>query len=1231
MTDGKDVRNWSTVSDIHSIRQFGTALTQLRERAGLSVRQVAQKIGVPRTTVGDYFAGRSAPTAATSWVLRDILALCGVTDASELDAWERALIRVRRAPGPAPADSPHPYRGLAPYQTDDAVWFHGRARLVAELLAQARKHRDLPLFVLGQSGAGKSSLLRAGLVPVLRDDGWQTALVTPGPRPMRLPARTAPRLIVVVDQFEEFLTAAHPQAGFVDELFAVAEEPHVAVVCGMRADFYDRAIDHPKLATALRRETVVVGAMTPDELRAAIVRPAEQARVDIEDGLVELLVREFRPADSAGGGALPLLSHVLHATWEAGNRRRMTIDGYLSTGGIARAVGQSADTVYLDLPPHEQRLARSLLLRLVHVGDGVADTRRRIASTDLPPEFTGVLHRFVAERLITIDADTVSISHEALVHAWLRLHEWLDADRDALRAHRRLQNAALAWTESHRDPSGLQRGTLLATAEELAGTLELTEVEREFVAAGVAERRREERDRRGQVRRLRRWVTALIVAVLVAAGLVAVVVQLRADAVADRNVAVSRQTALRADTLRSSDPALASQVALAAYRIAPTPEARASLLESGHTPMVSRARGSDGTVAIALTPDGSLLATAGVDGTARLWRVGDRRRLTPIGEPFLATSGSVFGAAIHPSGHVLALTGANRGLTLWDTSDPHRPVRLPAPAPALTGTGYATAFSPNGRLLAVAGQDGLRLWQVDLAGRIRSLLLTAALGGDGKAVAFSADGALLAAGGLGDTVRLWRLTGSSPTAGPTHTLPSTVNGLAFHPDGRTLAVAGNDRAVHVVDTVDGTTTTSLTGLGGPAYSVHYSDDGLRLAAGVSDNNTLVWRLPGELGPQVLRHPGPVTATAFLPGTHALVTASADGHARLWSLPGGELTGHPGPISTVAFGPHDQTLAVSASSAGEGPGTVAWTGISATPEPAGTAVTDPDLSGASALSHDGTLLATGNVDGTTRLWRPSGHTRPATLLSTLTGPTDLIQSVAITPDATLLATGGDDHRVRLWDIRTPTAPHLLTTLTEPTNIVMTVAFSPDGELLAAASVDNNAYLWNVRHPASPRPARRIAGHTNYAYTVAFSPDSRMLAVGSADRTVTLWRVEDPSNPLAIGAPLIGPTNYVYSVTFTADAKLLIAASTDGTLWLWNVTDPAHPTVHATLRAADSLYATAVSDDGTTLAAGDAAGTAHLWPLNPESVAKRICDDRGAPLTRDEWAQFIPDLDFRPPCG
>jgi WD40 repeat protein len=1288
MTDSTGNGRRPDPARIQDTREFGAALTVLREQAGLSVRQVAQAIGAPRTTVGDYFSGRSVPGAATSWVLPELLARCGVTEADTIESWRQALVRVRRAPGPARAGSPSPYRGLAAFQPEDSAWFHGRDELVGTVAGhiRARCTTGGMLFVIGQSGAGKSSLLRAGVIPSLAETNgniWHWRLLTPQATPLGQLARqlasgesaeelesrlrvnpesarnaaellTKPlgsthRLLVVVDQFEELFTEHVTQPdrlAFIEALSALAAQGSPAtVVLGMRSDFYDHAVRYAVLAEALQDRTVVVGPMSEEEVRAAIVRPAQRAGVELEEGLVELLLRDFRPAnDIHDSGSLPLLSHVLLATWQSSNKRRLTSAGYRATGGVAGAVEQSADAAYLSLTESQQRLARSLFLRLVQIGDGSVDTRRTVARSELPyendSELAEVVDRFVAQRLITIDADTMQMSHEALVHAWSRLRQWLDADRDGLRLHRKMRAAATSWHESGRDPGGLYRGVLLEAAEAWAAgdhDADLNEVEEAFLAASVADRARQQRERRRQVRRLRRWIAALVVAVMIATGLVVVVFELRTDAVNDRNLAVSRHTALLSATLRSTDPALAAQLALAAYRIAPTPDARSSLLDAGSGPMISRARGSNGTIATALSPDGRMLATGGADGTARLWHVNDQGRLDPAGVAFPGSAGSVFGAAINSSGRVLALAGMDRAVRLWDIADPVRPQPLPDLQPALPGTGYATAFSSDGRYLAVSGQGGLRVWAMDAAGIPRTLVLSADLNGDGKAVSFSPDSRLLAAGGLGRRVSLWRLDGAepSPLDAPVHDLPGDVNGLAFGPDGQTLAIACSDHGVYLWDVGKPAPTGGpLPGFAGPVYSVGFSTDGKWLAAGGSDSSARVWEVASRRPLPVLAHPGPVTATVYQPGSGSLLTAAADGYARLWALPGGDITGAPGPISTVSFGPDGRTLAASATTRGPD-GTVAWSDVSNLrgPVPIGQPVAPPAganrFTGASALAPDGQILAVGSTDGSSTLWDVTDRGRPVLLGKPLTGPAAPVESLAFTADGRTLAIGSDDHRVYVWDVGTPARPRLLATLTDPENIVMGVAFNADSHLLAAASVDQHTYLWDTRDPAHPRLLRKLAGHTNYAYAVAFSPDNRTLAVGSADKTVSLWDIQDPADPRQIGPALTGPTNYVYSVAFTADQRLLAASSTDGTVWTWDLTS-GQPQVFATLHAPSAVYALAISQDSQVVAGGTADGSVRLWNLNVEQAAASVCGVAGDSITEAEWRQYIPDLGYAAPC-
>jgi WD40 repeat protein len=374
---------------------------------------------------------------------------------------------------------------------------------------------------------------------------------------------------------------------------------------------------------------------------------------------------------------------------------------------------------------------------------------------------------------------------------------------------------------------------------------------------------------------------------------------------------------------------------------------------------------------------------------------------------------------------------------------------------------------------------------------------------------------------------------------------------------------------------------------------------------------------------------------YQPGTGSLLTAAADGYARLWTVPGRQIIGAPGAVSTVAFATSSRDLVVSSSTSGP-EASIAWSDISnpRRPKPLDRALAPPAgasrFTGASALSTDDRLLAVGSADGTSRLWDVTDRSRPTLLGGPLTGPTSTVETLAFTNTGHTLAVGSDDHRVFLWDTRTPTAPRHLSTLTDPTNIVMTVAFSPDGHLLAAASVDNHTYLWDTTDPARPHLLRTLAGHTNYAYAVAFSPDGHTLAIGSADKTVTLWDVRDPREPRPLGDTLTGPTNYVYSVAFTPDGHLLAAASTDGTIWTWDLTTTDRPQPFATLRAASPVYALAISPDSTTLAAGTADKSVRLWSLAPDRAIDSICSTAGDPVSPAEWRQYVPDLTYTPPC-
>jgi WD40 repeat protein len=1260
-------------NEIRTRADFARALTELREEAALTVRQIAAKIGAHRahSTVGDWFSGRGLPSLSSRDLLLQVLSACGVVDPAAVGQWLDAWHRARRRPVRRTADH-EPYRGLASYQPEDAEWFFGRQRqctqLVDRVRALAARGGGIQI-VVGASGVGKSSLLRAGLVPAVADEGDldPITVTTPGTQPLdelltRLRAIPGDRpaattAVVVLDQFEELFTDVAPEADrgrFVDELVDLTSNRGLVVVIGLRADFYAQVLRHPQLLSAVQGGQFTVGPMDRNELQAAIVEPARKAHVEVEDELVELLLQELATAATSQyeAGALPLLSHALYATWKHDDGTRLTSAGYRAVGGIRGSVAATATEVFRGLGVANQALARRVFLRLIHVAADTADTRRRAATADLSAEFADtiagfdeVLDQFVAARLLTVDTDTVQICHEALLHAWPLLRGWLDEDRATLIVGQRLAADADTWRWENRDPAVLYRGTRLAAAQAWAGDHpgEFPPVGRDFLQASQHHARRRMR----RTRLLIAALTALSVATCALAvfGLDqrSIATAERQQAVDQRNQAISRLVAGRADRLRTRDVSLAMQLSLAAYKISPTIEARSSLIDAYAAPAATRLTGFANPVqAVAFSPDYELLAAAGVDGTVRLWRIGAGTDLpSPVGPPATPAQPTIFAVAVSPDRRLLATGGSDGRVRLWNISDPTRLEPVGGPLAGPTSTVYSVAFSPDGRKLVAGGVDKkVWRWDVSAAPQITPLASLTGPGGPIQSVAVSPNGRLLAAGSADTTVRLWRL--DSPTSGSTpapvvlagHT--GRVLAVAFSPDSRMLASGSSDDTVRLWNLTDpakpAARGAAITGSTSWINSVAFSPDGATLAAGSSDKSVIVWSLATGRPVATLPHPTPVTAVAFGADGRSLATASTDAMVRLWSLPGPVLAGPTDSVFNIVFGPGADLLAT----ASKDRSVRLWNvGDPRHPAPLGPPLVSPAghpaFAGTAALRPDGHLLAIGTRTGEVQLWDIRRPAHPV-LASTLAGPTDLVETAAFSPDGRTLATGGDDARVHLWDVSDPGRARLLTTISTADAIVLSLAFHPTWKILALSSTDATAQLWDLTDPTRPRQlGAPLDGFTGYAYSVAFSRDGRTVAVGSADRTIRLWSVADPGHPSPLGTRLTGPTSYVYWVAFSPDGTSLAAASTDGSVWLWDVTDRTTPVVTATLtRPADAVYTVAFSPDGRSLAAGGADSQPRLWNTDVAQVASWICATAGAPVTAAEWHQYVPGAPYDPPC-
>lgn len=1300
MLDRARTRPRPQPAQIATREDLASALTGLREAAGLTIRDLAKQSRVPAGTVSGYFSGRHVPPASALPQVLAVLAACGVEDPHEIDDWTEAIARVRRTPGRRAADAPVPYRGLASFQVDDAAWFFGREELTSSLVALVESSAE-PVVVVGPSGSGKSSLVRAGLVPAwtLRPaDLDATGTTTCGashpsrtttggapdetgtstrgaPDPTGTPDRSAVVLtpgadpaaalrsalaelqrddtLVVVDQLEEIFTAADAgaRADFVEALRQVPAGTRVVLV--LRSDFYPQAIGVPGLVPALQTRQLVVGPMSAEELRRAVVEPAARAGVDLEPGFADVLLRDLRPratheALAHDAGTLPLLSHALLATWERGQRRRLATADYEAIGGIDGAVAQTAEDVYSGLDDAQRETTRRLFLRLVHVVDGLPVARRRVPWEELTgvPAGSGdhpagsrhaVLERFVSARLVTADDGHAELAHEALLWAWPRLHGWVEADRDGVRVRRVLAETAALWRDNGRDPGLLHRGSPLDAAREWtedgARAGELTPLEREFLDASVAAAHATARAQARHTRRLRALASGLTVLLVLAVGLGGLAYRQRQWAEDARDLAVSRELALSADRLAGSDLALARQLALAAWDVSPTDEARSSVLSLSATPMVTRLLG-DGRVlqAVDLDASGHLLAAAGASGHVVLVDVADPshpRRLTEL----TGAGGTLFAVAVSPDGSRVAAAGDESVVRVWDVRDPSH-LAAPTVLKGATSTVYSLAWSPDGSTLVGGSADGtVRIWRDGVASSLA--VGTAPV----QSVTLSRDGRLLAAGSADGSVRTWRVDDwSAPVPVATRKdAGGPVFSVAFSPDASMLAAGSKDRKIWLYDvSVGGELASHGAALSGPTSwvnAVTFSHDGRRLAAGSSDDKVWLWDVPSGEPAGQLPHPSPITGVRFSGDDSTLVSVANDGATRLWHLPPPLLVGAAASIFSIATPASGTTVAVGASD-----GVRLWeVGRDRVPialsGPLRASATGGSASAAIAITRDGRLLAAGNVDGSVSLWDVSAPRAPRRI-AVLTGPVGLVETVTFSPDGRWLVAGGDDASVWLWEVGDgSSAPtRRVGPLQSASNYVSSLAWSPTAPVLAVGSVDKTVHLWDVSEPGSPHPiGTPLTGPRSYVNVVAISPDGRVLAAGSDDRTIRLWDISDPARPRTLGQPLHGPATSVYGLTFGPTGHHLVAGTVGGEVWRWDVSDPAHPEpIGALTGPSAATYAVAVSPDGRTLFGGGAEHIVRMWSTDPAVVRDRTCAADGDGVTRDEWATYAPDVPFLPPC-
>jgi WD40 repeat protein/serine/threonine protein kinase/DNA-binding XRE family transcriptional regulator len=1143
-------------------------------------------------------------------------------------------------------DIENPYKGLRSFSEADADDFFGRETLIQQLLSRLSEGGDLSRFLalIGPSGSGKSSVVKAGLIPALRRGGllgsehWFYVDLLPGRNPFEeleaallrvavnapsgllsqlkenrglirsvnriLPNDPSVELVLVIDQFEELFTLIESEderALLLSNIVTAIldERSRVRMIITLRADFIDRPLRYVDFGELIQRRNELVLPLIPDELEQAILGPAKRVGLKVESGLVSAILRDLGDQP----GTLPMLQYALTELFDQRAGNVLTKQGYQNIDGVLGALGRRAEEVFSALNESDQSIARQIFLRLITLGEGVEDTRRRVllmeleqlqAENERSGSVSKVLESFSKSRLLTFDNDpitrspTVEVAHEALLREWSRLGGWLDESRADVRLQRQLANAAQDWRNAAREESFLLTGAHLEQFDGWSQTTEVvfTQYEREFLDASLAFTKHEETARAEQQAReatlkqrvqrvLQVLVGVFLIAAIISGGLAYWANGQRQEALRQASIGLASQAQLELDGTSPERSVLLALEALEKY-----PYTWQAELALGQIVHEFRLRyiviGHDDTVMdMAWSPDGSKFATTGKDGTLRIWDAKTHTELLKISAHLALDAGTVLGVrelAWSPDGSRIATAGLDKKANVWDVATGNEIVRF---------TGH---------------------------------------GDEVLSVTWSADGLSVASASKDATVKVWDAkTGKEKFTLSNHTGP--VKRVAWSQDGKRIATASEDGTARLWDAETGEEQIVLSGHTNWVWSVAWSPDGKRLATASEDGTVRIWYSATGKELSDIRLASPVWQAVWSPNGLQLATTNAVGLAQVWDVSSGKeaftLQGKTLEPFDIAWSPDGKSLATTA---GSGFSVRIWDAIPASLTLSGT---QGSMSWVS-WSPDGRRIATADyLAKTTVIWDAQTG-RP---LLTIAGHTKDVQDVFWSPDSSKIVTTGWDNLAKVWDANTGKELLAYTGhIGEPiakfngVDSLFGSGWSPNGARIMTQGGDGSVRVWNAE---TGEEYLVFQSTKDLGASARWSPDGTRIATCAAPGVLQMWDATTGESiyggyvhntaDLSFGDPFDSCVPGGWSPN---GKKILTTSSGGNGATIWNAETGEKILVFK--GHTGGIYFSTWSPNGKRVATGDSSGVAKIWDAETGAVLLSFPFPAGGFLFQMDWS-------------